>query len=453
MTDLPDGWAWAELGELGNWYGGATPSKREPRFWADGTVPWLSPKDMGPDTLAETQDKIASGALQESPVRLVPEGSVAVVVRSGILVRTMPVAFVPFATALNQDMKAISPHAGIDARWLAMGLRAFEPEILRDTRKSGTTVASLEVSRLLHFKLPVPPSAEQQRIVTAVDSYLSRLDSGLVSAARAGRLCASLAQRLVDAELERLMHCRTVPLGQLVREPLRNGHSARATDRPDGVRTLTLTAVTRGIFNERYTKMTSADQGRVKDLWLRRGDILIERSNTEDLVGISAMYDGPSDWAIYPDLLIRVRVNDRMLPEYVSMVLSASRIRDYYRHSARGLAGSMPKIDQGVIERTQVPVLSREEQKRIVTDITRWREEISRMSEAVHSSESHGRHLRSALLSSAFSGALLPQDSADEPATVLLERIRAASPRDARKRPKQSGVEGGLIRERGIGGI
>ena len=260
MTDLPDSWAWAELGELGDWYGGATPSKREPRFWLDGTVPWLSPKDMGPDTLAGTQDKIAASALHESPVRLVPEGSVAIVVRSGILGRIMPVALVPFATALNQDMKAIHPHAGIDARWLALGLRAFEQQILHDTRKSGTTVASLEVSRLQRFKLPVPPSAEQQRIATAVEGYLSRLDSGLLSADRAGRLCAALSQRLVDAELERLADSPTVPLGQLLRAPLRNGHSARATDSPDGIRTLTLTAVTRGEFTERYTKMTSADR-------------------------------------------------------------------------------------------------------------------------------------------------------------------------------------------------
>ena len=260
MTDLPDSWAWAELGELGDWYGGATPSKREPRFWLDGTVPWLSPKDMGPDTLAGTQDKIAAGALHESPVRLVPEGSVAIVVRSGILGRIMPVALVPFATALNQDMKAIHPHAGIDARWLALGLRAFEQQILHDTRKSGTTVASLEVSRLQRFRLPVPPSAEQQRIATAVEGYLSRLDSGLLSADHAGRLCAGLSQRLVDAELERLADSPAVPLGQLLRAPLRNGHSARATDSPDGIRTLTLTAVTRGEFTERYTKMTSADR-------------------------------------------------------------------------------------------------------------------------------------------------------------------------------------------------
>ena len=84
---LPDGWDRATLGELGEWYGGGTPSKKRPEFWTDGTIPWLSPKDMGPDVLVATQDLIHESALDDTPVKLVPAGSVAIVVRSGILER------------------------------------------------------------------------------------------------------------------------------------------------------------------------------------------------------------------------------------------------------------------------------------------------------------------------------------------------------------------------------
>src|SRR3954447_18945009 len=74
-------------------------------------------------------------------------------------------------------------------------------------------------------------------------------------------------------------------LGALLREPLRNGHSAKSTTDPAGVRTLTLTAVTKGDFSEENTKLTVAKPDAVVDLWLRPGDLFIERSNTPELVG------------------------------------------------------------------------------------------------------------------------------------------------------------------------
>ncbi|MCX4989876.1 restriction endonuclease subunit S [Streptomyces sp. NBC_00568] len=155
-------------------------------------------------------------------------------------------------------------------------------------------------------------------------------------------------------------------LGDLLREPLRNGHSARATKEANGIRTLSLTAVTLNDFSDKNTKITSAEPGRVEGLWLEPGDILIQRSNTPELVGTSALYKGPRKWAIYPDLLIRVRVNSCILPEFAALMLRSKGIRDYFRSNAKGLAGSMPKIDQSTIAGVRMPVPPLAEQRRIV---------------------------------------------------------------------------------------
>lgn len=93
---LPEGWALHRYADLGRWYGGGTPSKSNPQFWDDGSVPWLSPKDMGPEVVRRVQDHVTPAAVTAGPVKLVPPGSVAVVVRSGILERRLPVASVPF---------------------------------------------------------------------------------------------------------------------------------------------------------------------------------------------------------------------------------------------------------------------------------------------------------------------------------------------------------------------
>src|SRR3977135_1293471 len=82
---LPEGWCWTPLGDLGTWMGGGTPSKANAAFWSNGTVPWVSPKDMKVAVIGETEDKITADAVEGSSAKYVPEGSVLMVMRSGIL--------------------------------------------------------------------------------------------------------------------------------------------------------------------------------------------------------------------------------------------------------------------------------------------------------------------------------------------------------------------------------
>jgi type I restriction enzyme S subunit len=147
------------------------------------------------------------------------------------------------------------------------------------------------------------------------------------------------------------------PLETLIREPLRNGHSARATNTSEGIRTLTLTAVTRNEFSLENTKLTSADPYRIRDMWLKHGDILIERANTPEYVGLAALYEGDEDYAIFPDLMVRVRVRgDQIAPKFLAEFLLTEVVRNYFRRNAKATAGNFPKIDQPTIERTAIPV-------------------------------------------------------------------------------------------------
>ncbi|MFD7707790.1 restriction endonuclease subunit S [Streptomyces sp. NPDC059786] len=425
--DLPEGWARATLGELGEWYGGGTPSKKRPEFWNDGTIPWLSPKDMGPDVLVATQDLIHESALDDSPVKLVPAGSVALVVRSGILERKVPVTYIPFDVTLNQDMKAVVPHEGIDGRWLAWAVRAQEHHILENCRKRGTTVASLEVPWLMDTEVLVPPAEEQRRIVAEIEQQISHIEAGEEALVDARRLTSELRSSIADAAVSQHSQSPWTKLQEILREPLRNGVSAKAAPDGVGVRTLTLTAVTKNDFDSRFTKVTSADPNRVKNLWLEDQDIFVQRSNSAELVGTSAIYRGDKNWAIYPDLLIRVRVDQsRALPEYVALALRTNRILFYFRQNARGLSGSMPKIDQTTIDNVDFPLPSLPRQRETVEWVMQQEAAIAPLAASVIAAQEESTELRAALLHAAFTGTLVPQNPADEPASALLDRIRAA---------------------------
>jgi type I restriction enzyme S subunit len=215
---------------------------------------------------------------------------------------------------------------------------------------------------------------------------------------------------------------------QLIREPLRNGHSARVVQGGNGVPTFSLSAVTNNDFSDENIKTTSADPKKVLDLWIETDDIFVQRSNTPELVGTTCRYKGEPGLAIFPDLLIRIRSTPLVQPAYVEIALQSCRCHAYFRRKAQGISGSMPKIDQQVVERAAVPLCVLAEQEAIVEAVEDQFSIIDHLEAKVKSAAS----LRQAILRHAFTGKLVPQDPNDEPASELLIRIMAE--REARTR-------------------
>ena len=185
-SGLPESWAVLPLGHIGVWNGGGTPAKSNPAFW-NGDIPWASPKDVKVARLWDSSDHISSSAVEASTTMVIPKRSVLVVTRSGILAHTLPVATNEIPLAINQDLKAITPFAGIDAEFLAWALRALQRRILKECSKHGTTVHSIEVPRLQAFDVPLAPANEQRRIVAKIEELFSELDKGIESLKTARR--------------------------------------------------------------------------------------------------------------------------------------------------------------------------------------------------------------------------------------------------------------------------
>ena len=155
--------------------GGSTPSKANYDFW-EGTIPWVSPKDMKTSHIYDTQDHISEAAITSGVSTLIPENSVLVVVRSGILRRTLPVAINRVPVTINQDMKALIPLPGLSSDFLAWWFRGNETDILEDV-KGGTTVQSLVWDKVSNFNVCIPPLPEQKRVVAYLDDLQSLADA------------------------------------------------------------------------------------------------------------------------------------------------------------------------------------------------------------------------------------------------------------------------------------
>ncbi|RTL03942.1 MAG: restriction endonuclease subunit S [Lysobacterales bacterium] len=172
--DAPDGWAWVRLTHFGEFRGGKTPSTNRSEYW-DGTIPWVSPKDMKSLVVSKTEDYVSDLAVSDG-LSVIPASSVLVVVRSGILRRTVPVAINSQQCTVNQDLKALCLTLPDMAQYVQLLIMGFERLILETLTKVGTTVESIKFDEFAAQPFPLPPLAEQHRIVAKVDELMALCD-------------------------------------------------------------------------------------------------------------------------------------------------------------------------------------------------------------------------------------------------------------------------------------
>ncbi len=185
--ELPQGWEWVRFPDVCSISGGATPSKAVPQNW-EGTIPWVSPKDMKVPFIADAQDHVSDAAVNGS-LSLIPSGSLLMVVRGMILAHSFPVAETLTPVTINQDMKALTPFEPKLLSFLALLCRGMKPEILALIDRSTHGTCKLESSKIFGLLIPLPPLVEQSHIVTRVNELRS--------------LCADLRQRLLAGQTVR----------------------------------------------------------------------------------------------------------------------------------------------------------------------------------------------------------------------------------------------------------
>lgn len=197
--DCPPHWEWLRLTDIGRLSGGMTPSKTKHEYW-DGSIVWLSPKDIKSDELDTSELKITEEGLNETRLELYPEGCLFIVARSGILKRTFPVAINRVPAASNQDLKVLTPFVKGLERYLQIMFRGMTDFLLRELVKTGMTVQSLKYAEFEQQAFPLPPLAEQHRIVAKVDELMGLCDR--LEETRKER--EEMRDRLTTASLARL---------------------------------------------------------------------------------------------------------------------------------------------------------------------------------------------------------------------------------------------------------
>lgn len=177
LGEVPEHWAVHKLKYIARFSGGGTPSRENLAYW-NGDIPWVSPKDMKLEVIVGAEENITVEGLQNSTASLVPPGGILIVVRSGILKHTIPIAINNVEVALNQDMKALrfNPKLALFDfffRWV----QGFNNKLLHVWLKQGATVESVEQEYLADTIVPMPGIDEQRKIVGFLDHETARIDA------------------------------------------------------------------------------------------------------------------------------------------------------------------------------------------------------------------------------------------------------------------------------------
>ena len=345
-----------------------------------------------------------------------------------------------------------------------------------------TAIPGLNRNDYNEIEITLPPLPEQRRIVAEIETQFTRLDASVAALLRAKanvkRYRASVLKdacegRLVPIEVElarsegREYEPAAVLLERILAErrarwesqEKRRGkyrepsapHASALPELPEGLVWASMEAISEvRLGRQRSPKRATGpnmrpylraanvtwnglDLSDVKEMdfspsefgnyKLERGDILLsEASGSPDEVGKPAIWDGDIEDCCFQNTLIRVRAQSQLVPYLFYHLLSDARSGALGR-AARGVGIHHLGAERTASWAVAFPPLA--EQRRIVAEVER-RLSVAQQAEAtVEASLARAERLRQSILKQAFSGKLVPQDPGDEPASVLLERIKA----------------------------
>jgi type I restriction enzyme S subunit len=195
---LPSSWRWCRLGHLGGLLSGGTPSKADGSFWS-GPIPWVSPKDMKRSHLDDAEDHLSEAAIEQSALRRIPPGSLLFVVRGMILAHSFPVALTTREVTINQDMKGLVPALPETGPYLLWACKAARARILQHVEHSSHGTCRLDTRLVQETPIPLPPLAEQRRIVGRLEALSRQCDEIELRLRQANQAASKLTESMVAA--------------------------------------------------------------------------------------------------------------------------------------------------------------------------------------------------------------------------------------------------------------
>jgi len=270
-----------------------------------------------------------------------------------------------------------------------------------------TNRVRLQEDLFLALEIPLPPLAEQRRIVARIEELAAQIAEARTLRQQAAEEAEALTAA-IQSTLSRSQSPGQISVGDLVGgSGLKNGRSVKPTDSESEIRCLVLSSMRNGRIDVRDSKPVPMSHVEAAPFRVRRGDVYIIRGNgSKVLCGRAGLVTDEMPGVVFPDLFIQVALpRDRVLPEFFVAAWNSSALRSVIEEKARTTSGIW-KINQGHIFSTRIPVPPLPEQRRIVAELDALQMEVDALKRLQAESAAELDALLPAILDRAFKGEL-----------------------------------------------
>ena len=164
--DIPESWKWVRVGSCGSWGSGATPSRTNSEYYG-GTIPWLKTGDLNDGIITEIPEYITELALEKTSVRLNPIGSVLMAMYGATIGK---LGILGIEATTNQACCACIPYEGVYNKFFFYFLMASRTAFIK--MGEGGAQPNISKEKIVNALFPLPPLAEQKRIVEKLEQLL-----------------------------------------------------------------------------------------------------------------------------------------------------------------------------------------------------------------------------------------------------------------------------------------
>jgi type I restriction enzyme S subunit len=206
--------------------------------------------------------------------------------------------------------------------------------------KGSTNYAAIRPGDVLDYEIPLPPLSEQKRIVARIEELAAKIEE----ARGLRKLTVEETEVIVATEIASLFSIGAndgwakATLGDYVIDCC-YGTSEKTTDDDSGIPILRMGNIQSGRLNYRDLKYLHLSEGERERLILKRGDILVNRTNSAELVGKCAVFDSDSEFA-FASYLIRLRLDtNRANPNLVAAYINSTAGRVYMFRERKQMTG------------------------------------------------------------------------------------------------------------------
>ncbi len=402
-TSLPNGWRWVRLGDVGYFESGGTPAKENAKYW-NGHIPFVTGADIKEFYVSASNARafLTEEGLKSGKTAICTKGAVLFVTRTrvgrvGIATETM---------GASQDLSPYICGEEIYPEYVCRYLLSISQQLIANCR--GATIQGLTREFVHSLQIPLPLLAEQKRIAAILNEEMAAVERARAAAEAQLKAAKGLPNAYLRAVFDspEAKHWTKKRIGDVALQ-VQNGIYKAAEHYGHGHPFLRMYNVQNNSWTLNLDRLALVNlEGKEEATFaLKRGDLLISRVNSFELVGKCAWVSHEAEGFVFENMLIRVQLNSSVNSLFVAQQMATKSVRKQIEGVAKRAIGQA-SINSSDLRAVEILLPPLEVQERIANELSARIADSEQALKSLQDQLDTINKLPAALLRQAFTGKL-----------------------------------------------